>query len=173
MEALRDFLPAIVAGSFAGVPPWPTGLRVHRLSRSDICGLSNSTRTTAASRCSSGVGSVTTASTSRREASTALGRLRTRQRHGTRDQYRAERASNAAAARWTFAEVGLNDPITVLEGDARDTLADFGGSADFVLLDDWKDLCLPVLKLLEYRLAPGTLVVADNVDLDSLRLQLK
>jgi predicted O-methyltransferase YrrM len=30
-----------------------------------------------------------------------------------------------------------------------------------------------VLKLLEYRLAPGTLVVADNVDLDSLRLQLK
>jgi predicted O-methyltransferase YrrM len=31
-----------------------------------------------------------------------------------------------------------------------------------VLLDGWKDLCLPVLRLLESRLAPGALVVADD-----------
>jgi predicted O-methyltransferase YrrM len=31
-----------------------------------------------------------------------------------------------------------------------------------VLLDGWKDLCLPVLRLLEDRLAPGALVVADD-----------
>ncbi|MGW0908634.1 O-methyltransferase [Streptomyces sp. NPDC002853] len=77
-------------------------------------------------------------------------------------------AAKAAAARRTFAETGLDDLITVLEGDARDTLATVAGSADFVLLDGWKDLCLPVLRLLEPRLAPGTLVVADDVDLEDL-----
>ncbi|MEU6992412.1 class I SAM-dependent methyltransferase [Streptomyces sp. NPDC046465] len=77
-------------------------------------------------------------------------------------------AAKAAAARRTFAETGLDDLITVLEGDARETLAALDGPADFVLLDGWKDLCLPVLRLLEPRLAPGTLVVADDVDLDDL-----
>ncbi|MFD9415089.1 O-methyltransferase [Streptomyces goshikiensis] len=77
-------------------------------------------------------------------------------------------AAKAAAARRTFAETGLDDLITVLEGDARDTLAAVAGSADFVLLDGWKDLCLPVLRILEPRLAPGTLVVADDVDLEDL-----
>ena len=78
-------------------------------------------------------------------------------------------ASKAAAAHRTFAETGLDDLITVLEGDARETLARVGGSVDFVLLDGWKDLCLPVLGLLEPRLPPGTLVVADDVDQDDLR----
>src|SRR6266516_2909266 len=78
-------------------------------------------------------------------------------------------ASKAAAAHRTFAETGLDDLITVLEGDARETLARVGGSVDFVLLDGWKDLCLPVLGLLEPRLPPGTLVVTDDVDQDDLR----
>ncbi|WP_328327780.1 MULTISPECIES: O-methyltransferase [unclassified Streptomyces] len=74
----------------------------------------------------------------------------------------------AVAARRTFIETGLDDVITVLEGDARETLATLDAPADFVLLDGWKDLCLPVLRLLEPRLAPGTLVVADDVNLSSL-----
>ncbi len=74
-----------------------------------------------------------------------------------------------AAARRTFAETGLDDLITVLEGDARDTLATLDAPADLVLLDGWKDLCLPVLHLLEPRLAPGTLVIADDVDLAGLQ----
>ncbi|MFC5825815.1 O-methyltransferase [Nonomuraea insulae] len=73
------------------------------------------------------------------------------------------------AARRTFAETGLDNLITVLEGDARDTLAGLADPPEFVLLDGWKNLCLPVLRLLEPRLAPGTLVVADDVNLDSLR----
>lgn len=37
LQALRQyFLPAIAAGSFAGTPPWPKRLRIHRLSNSDI-----------------------------------------------------------------------------------------------------------------------------------------
>ncbi|MGJ5899066.1 O-methyltransferase [Streptomyces niveiscabiei] len=74
-----------------------------------------------------------------------------------------------AATRRTFAEAGLDDLITVLEGDARDSLRDLDDPADFVLLDGWKELCLPVLRLLEPRLRPGTLVVADDVVLSGLR----
>ncbi|MFJ2770494.1 O-methyltransferase [Streptomyces sp. NPDC087300] len=77
-------------------------------------------------------------------------------------------ADKIAAARRTFAETGLDDLITVLEGDARDTFAGLEGPVDFLLLDGWKDLCLPVLRLLEPRLAPGTLVVTDDVDLPAL-----
>ncbi|SDM54982.1 O-methyltransferase [Allokutzneria albata] len=76
--------------------------------------------------------------------------------------------AKAASARETFAEAGLDDLITVLLGDARETLLG-EEPVDFVLLDGWKDLCLPVLRLLEPRLAPGTLVVADDVDLPALR----
>jgi predicted O-methyltransferase YrrM len=60
----------------------------------------------------------------------------------------------------------------VLEGDALETLSGPGGPggpAGFVLLDGWKDLCLPVLRLLEPHLEPGTLVVADDVGLSGLR----
>jgi predicted O-methyltransferase YrrM len=69
-----------------------------------------------------------------------------------------------AAAKKTFADTGLDDLITVLEGDALTTLANLDGPVDFVLLDGWKELYLPVLKLLEPKLSPGTLVVADNTE---------
>ncbi|MEU7588854.1 class I SAM-dependent methyltransferase [Micromonospora sp. NPDC049230] len=81
-------------------------------------------------------------------------------------------ATKVAAARRTFTEVGLDELITVLEGDALQTLATLAGPAEFVLLDGWKDLCLPVLRLLEPRIAPGTLVVADDVNLRSLQTYL-
>lgn len=77
-------------------------------------------------------------------------------------------ADKAAAARRTFAETGLDGLVTVLEGDALETLAGLTDPVDFLLLDGWKDLCLPVLRLLEPHLAPGTLVVADDVDLTDL-----
>jgi predicted O-methyltransferase YrrM len=35
---------------------------------------------------------------------------------------------------------------------------------DLLFLDGWKDLCLPVLKLIEPSLRPGALVVADDTD---------
>jgi len=71
-------------------------------------------------------------------------------------------ASKIAAAKQTFAETGLDDLITVLEGDARSTLSGVEGPVEFVLLDGWKDLYLPVIELLEPRLSTGALVVADN-----------
>ncbi|BDB39873.1 MULTISPECIES: O-methyltransferase [Mycobacterium] len=67
-----------------------------------------------------------------------------------------------AAAKRTFADTGLADVITILEGDALDTLKTSDGPVDFVLLDGWKDLYLPVIKLLQPRLSESALVVADN-----------
>lgn len=70
-----------------------------------------------------------------------------------------------AAAKQTFADTGLDDLITVLDGDALATLADLDGPVHLVLLDGWKELYLPVIKLLEPRLSPGALVVADNTEM--------
>ena len=67
-----------------------------------------------------------------------------------------------AAAKKTFAETGLDDVITILEGDALTTLESLDGAIDFLLLDGWKDLYLPVIELLEPRLSTGALVIADN-----------
>ena len=67
-------------------------------------------------------------------------------------------------AQANFVEAGVTDKVTILPGDARTTLNDIDGPIDLVLLDGWKDLCLPVLKLLEAKLAPGALIVADDID---------
>jgi predicted O-methyltransferase YrrM len=74
-----------------------------------------------------------------------------------------------AAAKQTFAETGLDDLITILEGDALSTLASLDGPFDFVLLDGWKDLYLPVIELLEPRLSTGALLVADNTSSSDLQ----
>ncbi|MBT2232629.1 O-methyltransferase [Nonomuraea sp. NEAU-A123] len=67
------------------------------------------------------------------------------------------------AARANLDEAGLGGLVTILAGDALDTLADVPGPIGLVLLDGWKELCLPVLRLLEPRLSPGALVVADDI----------
>ena len=74
-----------------------------------------------------------------------------------------------AAAKQTFAETGLDDVITILEGDALSTLTALDEPVDFVLLDGWKDLYLPVMKLLEPHLSAGVLVVADNASAPDMR----
>ena len=71
-------------------------------------------------------------------------------------------AAKVGAAKSTFAALGLADLITVEEGDALQTLAAIEAPVGFVLLDGWKELYLPVLQLLEPKLASGALVVADN-----------
>jgi predicted O-methyltransferase YrrM len=78
-------------------------------------------------------------------------------------------AAKIATATRNFADVGLADVVTVLEGDALETLPTLEGPVDFVLLDGWKELYLPVIKLLEPRLSPGTLVVADNTNMPDLK----
>jgi len=73
-------------------------------------------------------------------------------------------STKVKAAQSNLAEAGVDGPVTILAGDARQTLADLAGPIGLVLLDGWKDLCLPVLRLLEPKLAPGALVAADDID---------
>lgn len=76
--------------------------------------------------------------------------------------------AKVVAARANLVEAGLADRVTILLGDAMTTLNDIRGPIDLVLLDGWKDLCLPLLRLLESRLAIGALIVADDINLPSL-----
>ncbi len=74
-----------------------------------------------------------------------------------------------AATRAMLAETGLGNIVTLLEGDARETLADAEAGIDFVFLDGWKGMYLPMLELLKRKLAGGALVVADNIDHEGAR----
>jgi predicted O-methyltransferase YrrM len=60
-------------------------------------------------------------------------------------------------------KVGLEKVVTCVEGDALRTLPDLEGPVDFVFLDALKQDYLKYLKLLEPRLKPGAVVVADHV----------
>jgi len=83
--------------------------------------------------------------------------------NGTGHVYTTElSAKKIAAATLTFAELGLADVITVLEGDALATLRDVPAPVGVVLMDGWKEMYLPVLEVLEPNLVPGSIVVADN-----------
>jgi predicted O-methyltransferase YrrM len=82
-------------------------------------------------------------------------------------------ATKVAAAGANLQEAGLAEPVTILAGDALETLAGIKGPVGLALLDGWKDLCLPVLHLLEPRLAPGALVVADDTTMPSMRPYLE
>jgi predicted O-methyltransferase YrrM len=71
-------------------------------------------------------------------------------------------AAKVAQARANIAEADLADQVTIAEGDALETLVGLTTPVEFVLLDGWKNLYLPVLRLLEPRLTPGALIVADD-----------
>ena len=58
---------------------------------------------------------------------------------------------------------GLEQVVDVRLGDALETLRETPEPIDLVFLDGWKDLYLPVLKLLEPRLRVGSVVLADNI----------
>jgi len=74
-------------------------------------------------------------------------------------------SAKVAKARDNLRSAGLSDLVDVREGDALETLArDLPETIDLVLLDGAKGLYSKVLMLLEGRLRPGALVVADNAD---------
>jgi predicted O-methyltransferase YrrM len=60
-------------------------------------------------------------------------------------------------------KVGLEKTVTCIEGDALKTLPTLEGEYDFVFLDALKQDYLKYLKLIEPRLKPGAVIVADNV----------
>lgn len=74
-------------------------------------------------------------------------------------------SSKAARAREHLTEAGLIDLVEIREGDALETLAhNLPGTLDLVLLDGAKPLYADILRLVEARLRPGSLLVADDAD---------
>lgn len=74
-------------------------------------------------------------------------------------------SSKVARAQEHVAEAGLSDLVDIREGDALKTLStNLPESIDLLLLDGAKSLYGDVLDLIEPRLRPGALVIADNVD---------
>jgi len=74
----------------------------------------------------------------------------------------------AQAAQANLRAAGVAGAVSLLTGDARETLAGLPGPVRLVLLDGWKDLCLPVLRQLEPILAAGALVAADDTSMASM-----
>jgi predicted O-methyltransferase YrrM len=73
--------------------------------------------------------------------------------------------TKVARASANLAEAGLADLVEIRSGDAVETLRqELPERIDLVLLDGAKGLYPRILSLLESRLRPGALVVADNAD---------
>jgi predicted O-methyltransferase YrrM len=79
--------------------------------------------------------------------------------------------SKADRAREYIREAGLLDLVDVRVGDALETLKDIKADVTVLFLDGWKELYLPVLKMLEPKLEPGALVAADDIHLFPEALQ--
>jgi len=73
------------------------------------------------------------------------------------------KATKTEYATAQLARAGLADFVEFRVGDALASLAALAGPFDLVLIDLWKDLYVPVFELLYPKLAPGALVIADNM----------
>ena len=73
------------------------------------------------------------------------------------------RAAKTEYARTQLARAQLESLVEFRIGDALESLAQLPGPFDFVLIDLWKDMYVPVFERLYPKLAPGAVVVADNM----------
>lgn len=73
--------------------------------------------------------------------------------------------SKAKRAIQNISKAGLSDYVEVRVGDAMKTLKGFSEPIDFLFLDGWKDLYLPLFQMLEPQFHAGTMIYADNMDM--------
>jgi predicted O-methyltransferase YrrM len=73
------------------------------------------------------------------------------------------RVAKTEYARKQLARAGLESYVEFRIGDALASLGALAGPFDFVLIDLWKDMYVPVFERLYPKLAPGALIVADNM----------
>lgn len=81
--------------------------------------------------------------------------------------------SKARKAISNFEEAGVADLIDLRIGDALATLKDHKEPIDLLLLDGWKNLYLPLFRLLEPNFHPKTLIYVDNAEMADSRTFLK
>ncbi|MDP4665331.1 MAG: class I SAM-dependent methyltransferase [Flavobacteriales bacterium] len=69
----------------------------------------------------------------------------------------------------TFEKAGLDNYISLLEGDALETLKQVNQPVDLLMLDGWKELYLPVFRMLEPFFHKNTLVFVDNTNMKGVK----
>jgi predicted O-methyltransferase YrrM len=65
-------------------------------------------------------------------------------------------------------EAGLDHVVDFIAGDALTAIASLDRPVDFVLIDLWKELYIPVIDCVYPKLTSGALVAADNVCLPAI-----
>jgi caffeoyl-CoA O-methyltransferase len=73
-------------------------------------------------------------------------------------------AKRAATARENFADAGMKDIITLVEGDAHEEVKKLTGTIDMIFLDADKEGYIDYLNKLLPRLRPGGLILAHNIN---------
>jgi predicted O-methyltransferase YrrM len=81
--------------------------------------------------------------------------------------------SKAEKAIENFKGAGVDDLIEVRIGDAVKTLKNHKESIDLLLLDGWKDLYLPLFRMLETNFHSNTFVYVDNSNMADTKAFLK
>ena len=72
--------------------------------------------------------------------------------------------SKANRALQNFKDADVNSYIDLRIGDAMETLQNAPDNIDFLLLDGWNDLYLPLIKTLEPKLKKGAYIYTDNIN---------
>ena len=80
--------------------------------------------------------------------------------------------SKAKKAVENFKTAGVNHVIDVKVGDAMDTLRGHNQPIDLLLLDGWKDLYLPLFRMLEPNFHRDTFIYVDNANMADSRIFL-
>jgi predicted O-methyltransferase YrrM len=81
--------------------------------------------------------------------------------------------SKAEKAIENFESAGVGDLIEVRIGDAMETLKNHTQPIDFLLLDGWKDLYLPLFQMLKPNFHANTLIYVDNANMVEAKSFLK
>ena len=66
-------------------------------------------------------------------------------------------------ARTSYEQAGLEQVITLIEGDAKQLALQLTGPCDFVFIDAWKDDYAHYLEAVWPKVAPGGVVTADDI----------
>lgn len=72
-------------------------------------------------------------------------------------------STKQAQAMENIRRAGLEDFVDFQLGDAIQLIEHLPGAWDFILLDAWKDVYIPCFECFYAKLAPGAIVVADNI----------
>ncbi len=73
--------------------------------------------------------------------------------------------SKAKIAKQNLIDAGLENFVAIKVGDAMKTLQGHNTPIDFLFLDGWKDLYLPLFQMLERNFHSNTIIYADNMDM--------